>query len=654
MPKDRRHASSARRHAAIMFTDIVGYAALMGADEDRAFEVLSINREIHSNLIDQFDGTLIKEMGDGMLISFNLASNAVRCAIEIQKKSKGQDVPLKIGIHEGEMVFEGNDVLGDGVNIASRLQEETEESCITISGSVYRDIKNKSGIKAEFIEEKSFKNVDEPIKVYSVICDEVHQKNVSPLMPKQKAHEKKSIIVLPFENLSPDPENGFFGDGLTEELIAELCKVHSLLVISRTSAMQFKGAKKSVPEIAREVNVSYVLEGSVRRAGNNLRITAQLIDASTDTHLWIDRYSGTFDDIFDLQEKLARRIVESLKGSLTPDEKRRLAARPISDPYILEVWLKAKNELWTFTKEGMENSRQLLNKAIEVVGENSLLYAGLGYWCWAAYDFGISYKEETLSEGEKYAKKSIELDPEQPLAYIAQGLISYKHGDMNACTLNIQRAIELGSAGEALEFFGLLLAEAGKIPEAHQYADLICASNPLSWLPLCSKACVNIIDGRFNDALTIFNETELKLAPKESIFYWWLAQAAAFAGKEDEAHDAFERVVRLKAGVFSEFSNLFLHAMNLDLKGVNKILETTMLTQIAETDEWFPIYLANCLIQVGENEKAMYYLDRAINWGFSNHKFLSTHNRFLQPLHGDPRFEKLLVKAKEKQDNFKV
>ena len=167
-----------RRLAAIMFTDIVGYTALMGSDEDRAFEVLAKNREIHSKLIEEFKGTLIKEMGDGMLISFNLASDAVRSAIEIQKACKEQEIPLKIGIHEGEMMFEGNDVLGDGVNIASRLQEETEKGCITISGAVYRDIKNKADIKAGFIGEKSFKNVDEPSKVYKVFCGDTMEKNI--------------------------------------------------------------------------------------------------------------------------------------------------------------------------------------------------------------------------------------------------------------------------------------------------------------------------------------------------------------------------------------------------------------------------------------------------------------------------------------------
>ena len=280
-----------RRLAAIMFTDIAGYTALMGSDEDKAFDMLRRNHAIHEKLIKQFDGTLIKEIGDGTLASFSLASDAVRCALEIQNGCKEENIPLKIGIHEGEMVFVGSDVLGDGVNIASRLLESTEKGCITISGSVYRDIKNKTGIRTEFIEEKVFKNVDEPIRIYSVTCEESQPVKSSKITSDSNLPGKKSIIVLPFVNISPDPDQEYFSDGLTEEIITDLSHIHDLLVISRSSAMTFKGTNKTIPEIAQTVKVRYILEGSVRKAGNNLRITAQLIDALTDTHLWAEKYN---------------------------------------------------------------------------------------------------------------------------------------------------------------------------------------------------------------------------------------------------------------------------------------------------------------------------------------------------------------------------
>ena len=293
-----------RRHIAVMFTDIVGYTALMGSDEDKAFDMLKRNHTIHAMLIKKHNGKLVKEIGDGTLASFPLASEAVRCAMEIQKECKEQDIPLKIGIHEGEMVFAGSDILGDSVNIASRLQEDAQKGCINISGSVYRDIKNKAGINTKFIEEKSFKNVDEPVKIYKVISEDYEKEDKTETTKTKDS--QSSIAVLPFVNMSNDPDQEYFCDGMTEEIINALSHVGSIKVIARTSAFMFKGKHKDIREIGKKLDVETLLEGSVRKAGNRLRITTQLVKVSDGSHIWSDAYNRELEDIFDLQDQITQ------------------------------------------------------------------------------------------------------------------------------------------------------------------------------------------------------------------------------------------------------------------------------------------------------------------------------------------------------------
>ena len=323
-----------RQLAAIMFTDIVGYTALMGSDEDRALEVLNENRKIHSKFLDQFNGTQIKEMGDGMLISFDLASEAVRCAIEIQKACKEENISLKIGIHEGEMVFEGNDVLGDGVNIASRLEADTQAGCITISASVYRDIKNKSDIKTEFIGEKSFKNVDELIKVYKVVCEERPVSERPPENLKNSHDYRKSriilpsvnrmtvfiavfivvvailvypkifikdtfegirdsdgrisIAVMPFNNLSGDTLFNIWQEGIQNLLITSLSNSEELSVRQYETIYNIFKNKGDIyyssvmssfaSDIALKLEANTVIVGNIHKSGNIVRITANLLN----------------------------------------------------------------------------------------------------------------------------------------------------------------------------------------------------------------------------------------------------------------------------------------------------------------------------------------------------------------------------------------
>jgi len=449
---------------------------------------------------------------------------------------------------------------------------------------------------------------------------------------------EKSIVVLPFADLSPQKDQEYFCDGMTEEIITHLSHVHPLRVISRNSAMMFKGTPKDTGTIGRELSVQYVLEGSVRKAGNDLRITAQLIDAKSDAHLWAEKYNGTLEDVFDLQERLARRIVETLKVTLTTDEERRLAARPIADLRAYDTWLRAREACLTFTKDGIERAILLTNEALSIVGDNALLYATLGFIYYASYDFGISYEEETLDRGEKYAAKALELDPDLGQALYAMGVIRYKRGDLKAFVRYARRSIERHPESDASSYLAFILAEVGKTVEARGYADEAVAQDPLKFITRWARAAVDVFDGRFDEALERFRDTEKRLAPREAIFIWWFAQAAAYRGDEQEALRIFEQVKTLGADLLSDFSELFQRALRGDGRGVKEVLERTALRQVAKTDEYFPVFLANSLALVGEMKEALDWIEQAISWGFSNHRFLSP----IQPVFCSPPWRSAL------------
>jgi len=467
--------------------------------------------------------------------------------------------------------------------------------------------------------------------------------------------EQASIVVLPFENLSPDPDNAFFADGLTEEIIADLSKIRALRVISRTSAMMFKGVKKSAPAIAQDLNVRHVLEGSVRRAGNALRITAQLIDAATDAHLWAEKYTGTLDDVFDLQEKLSRRIVEALKGALTPDESRRLAARPIGDVRAYDAWLRARNEMLTFTSAGFDHASLLVNRALEIVGENALLRAGQGYFHALAYDFGISHEPETLTSAESHAARALELDPALGLAHLAMGWVRYKRGEYPAALRLFRRAVELDRMTDGLFVLAFGLGEVGRVAEGRRLAEEAVAMDPLNQMSGFARGAVEFFDGRFEEAATWFRRYLDTVAPGAPLLLWWLAQALAYSGREDEARPIFAQVAAAEAGMFSALSTLWAIAADGAGDRLRQALDADDgVQEAARTDEWYPNFIAACLARVGDYEGAIDWLERAVAWAFSNDRFLGEYSPFLAPLRGHPRFEALLERAREKQRAFEV
>jgi TolB-like protein len=646
MPEDRRLA-------AIMFTDIVGYTRLMGTDEEKAVDMLSRNRTIHQSCIEKFNGTLIKEIGDGTLASFPLASDAVRCAVEIQKACKEQGIPLKIGIHEGEMIFSGSDVIGDGVNIASRLQEDAQEGCINISASVYRDIKNKADIRTKLIGERSFKNVDEHVKVYHVLHDDIASDSDIRNQNRHVSSKENSIIVLPFVNMSPDPDQEYFSDGLTEEIITDLSFIQDLLVISRSSAMTFKGAEKKLKEIAKEVNVRYVLEGSVRKARNNLRITAQLIDASTDAHLWAEKYSGTLDDVFDIQEKVSRSIADALKIKLSSNEIESIEKRKVNDVIAYEHYLLARNEIWTCTKESLSHAIQLLNSSLDKIGRNEYLLVALGTAYFQYVNAGIDPEKQHLDKAEEALEEALEINPSLSKAYYLKSLIHETRGELRDAFNSIKHALLLDpNDSEALMMMAFMYALVGKPEKGKPFGRHAIETDPLSPIVYSGEWWINSSEGRFDKVL----ETCLKMynLDKDNLMsIWAYAYALAFNYKVRKSTKLLDSLIVKHPDQFlSMIGKALRHAINDEKQEAIQSV-TEQVEKAAEMDHMMSWVLADVYSLIGEKDKAIDYLERATKDIFIDYPFFSKHDPFLENIRGEERFEKLMEEVKYKWENFK-
>jgi TolB-like protein/class 3 adenylate cyclase len=472
MPEDRRLA-------AIMFTDIVGYTALMGSDEDKAFQLLRKNRDLQRPLIKKYRGEWLKEMGDGILASFPSASDAVRCAGEIQHAAGKEEIPLRIGIHEGEVVFEGSDVLGDGVNVASRLEELAEEGGIYISGAVYKDIKNKSGIISEFIEEKILKNVEEPIKIYRAKCDAPKQESEEKTQPGKLKNKnlfyllglaiiiivafliwytrpiqpdiklEKSIAVLPFTNLSDNTEDQYLADGVNEAILNHLQRIDELRVRSSTSTRQYRNTTKNIIQIGQELDVNYILEGSFQKVGDQANLIVQLIEAKNDVHLWAKEYNRDWSDIFLVQKEIARMIADELYANISKEAKEGIDVIPTDNMTAYEYYLKGNEIYWqargTYDINKIYESIKYFNRAIDLDDKFSLAYISLGrgYWTLAHAELE-SKKLELWKNAKETLEKAIRLDPYNGWAYSEMGVVLHNwNWDSTAARLYYDMALKL-------------------------------------------------------------------------------------------------------------------------------------------------------------------------------------------------------------------
>jgi TolB-like protein/Tfp pilus assembly protein PilF len=626
----------------------------MASDEDKAFEMLRKNLEIHKSSINKHRGTLIKEMGDGLLISFNLASDAVNCAIDIQNACKKEEIPLKIGIHEGEMVYAGSDVLGDSVNIASRLQEGADEGCIFISGVVYNDIKNRVVFKTEFIGEKNFKGLQETIKVHNVISEETLKRTETGELSDGLLPDRKSIIVLPFQNISSDPEQEYFSDGLTEEIITDLSFIHDLLVISRSSAMTYKGTKKKIKEIAKEVNVQYVLEGSVRKAGNNIRIIAQLIDGIHDTHLWAEKYSGTLDNIFDIQEKVSLSIAKALQLKLSPKENQNISERPINDAHAYDLYLKAREKTTDGTEEGLSQALQLINNGLSITGDNEILFGAKGYIYFNYLNILGQQKKKNLQKVKEYANKIFELNPHSYMGHWLMSLIHLKNQNIQKSCRSIRKSLEDNPTHiDSLIYMSYYYTTSGKTSLANHWISKLIKIAPLDIWAQYAAGEAESEQGNFEKALFYFSKM-YKLAVGNPIVIFIYGRALALANNVEESIEVLNKAKDLSPDLWLiQLSRFFMHALQKEKTKALKYVSEDLKTKSAG-DEQAPLWMAECYALIGEKEEAINWLQILVDWGFINYPFLNEINPFLENIRGEKRFKALMEKVKHQWENFKV
>jgi TolB-like protein/class 3 adenylate cyclase len=368
--------TATRRLAAILAADVAGYSRLIGADEEGTLSRLrSIRAEVIDPKVSEHRGRIVKTTGDGLLVEFASVIDALRCAIEWQTGMTGRKtdtsdrrIEFRIGINVGDVVVEDGDIFGDGVNVAARLEALAEPGGICVSARVQEDADGRLDLTFDDMGDQNLKNITRQVRVYRIRLATSEAPEPAPVetAPSLTLPDKPSIAVLPFENMSGDLEQEYFVDGMVEEIITALSRIHWLFVIARNSTYTYKGRAVDVKQVGRELGVRYVLEGSVRKAGERVRITGQLIDAATGTHLWADRFDGSLDDVFDLQDKVALSVAGVIEPALQMAETRRLAQRPTSDLTAYDLYLRALDLYFPITKQRVLEALGYLERAITI------------------------------------------------------------------------------------------------------------------------------------------------------------------------------------------------------------------------------------------------------------------------------------------------
>jgi adenylate cyclase len=572
----------------------------MGEDEVSTVRTITAYREVIATLIQKHRGRVVDSPGDNLLAEFSSVVAAVRCAVQIQEELKARNAELvenrkmefRIGVNLGDVIVEGERIYGDGVNIAARVEGLAEGGGICISGTVYDSIENKLALGYEYLGEQAVKNIAKPVRVYRVLMEPgvaagvSREKRARPrrwqwaalgvvailalgvvavaiwnfylrpaapptVVPSEKIPaielpDKPSIAVLPFTNMSGDPEQEYFSDGITEDLITDLSKISGLFVIARSSVFIYKGKAVKIAEVGRELGVRYVLEGSVRKANDRVRITAQLVDATTEGHLWAERYDRDLKDIFALQDEVAQKIVAALAVKLTEDEQKRLVRKHTDNMEAYDTFLQGLEYKNHYTKEANLQARQMFERAIDLDPEFALAYALLGLTHYQEWSLGWSQDPQSLEQAFELAQRAIALDDSLPLSHYVLGEVYLWRKQHEQAIAELEKAIALSpSDADGIAGLGDILNWAGMPEEAIGLVTKAMRLNPMypTWY-LWNLGHAYFLTGRYEEAI----ETLKRVLDRNPYFlppHAYLAASYSELGRHEEARAEAAEVMKL-------------------------------------------------------------------------------------------------------------
>ena len=616
-----------RRLTAIMAADVVGYSRMMNANEVGTLTALKEHRaELIDPSIADHQGRIVKLTGDGMLVEFPSLVSAVDCATSIQREMRGrnQSIPqerrieFRVGINLGDVIIDGDDIFGDGVNVASRLESVAPPGGVAISANVRENLGNKLDLTFEDMGDQQLKNIAAPVRVYNVSAAAPAQTSAEAEATAEA--EKPSIAVLPFNNMSDDPGQEFFSDGITEDIITDLSKVSGLFVVGRNTSFTYKGKAVQLQQVAAELGAKFILEGSVRKAGERVRVNAQLIDGASGGHLWADRYDRDLTDIFAIQDEITQAIVEQLKIKLLPKEKKAIAQAPTANVEAYTYYLKGRQFFFNSTRVLLRLARQMFAKAAEIDPLYARAYAGMAI-CDARLE---NWYREDVDPASilAAANKAIALDPDLAEAHVARGVALGNRGEVEEATKSFERALaaDPNNFDAHLAFARFNVAQ-GKLEQSVPLFERAVELNPDDWQsPMLVDSVLMALNRpaeseRYARLGIKRAEEALRLHPENSRPAQLGAPTLARLGEREKAIDWLER------------------AMFID------------------PEDPIVSYNAACTYtQLGEIDKAFAALEKwAGNSGSEMEMWLETDSDF-DKIRGDPRFQALTQRLLERRE----